>query len=168
MTDWISILLGPWSAGDGALAIGFRLLLALTFGAVIGCERAAKRHAAGLRTFVLVCMSGTAAMTLDRAAGSLPVISAAVVLGIVLQDVNLFTGTVMENIRYGKLDATDEECIAAAKLSNAHDFITRLPEGYNTMLTANGANLSQGQRQRRCDGRTQGRCLCLRPFVGVN
>ena len=68
-------------------------------------------------------------------------------LGIVLQDVNLFTGTVMENIRYGKLDATDEECIAAAKLSNAHDFITRLPEGYNTMLTANGANLSQGQRQ---------------------
>ncbi len=68
-------------------------------------------------------------------------------LGIVLQDVNLFTGTVMENIRYGKLDATDEECIAAAKLSNAHDFITRLPDGYNTMLTANGANLSQGQRQ---------------------
>ena len=68
-------------------------------------------------------------------------------LGIVLQDVNLFTGTVMENIRYGKLDATDEECIAAAKLANAHDFITRLPDGYNTMLTANGANLSQGQRQ---------------------
>lgn len=68
-------------------------------------------------------------------------------LGIVLQDVNLFTGTVMENIRYGKLDATDEECIAAAKLANAHDFITRLPEGYNTMLTSNGANLSQGQRQ---------------------
>ena len=68
-------------------------------------------------------------------------------LGIVLQDVNLFTGTVMENIRYGKLNATDEECIAAAKLANAHDFITRLPEGYNTMLTANGANLSQGQRQ---------------------
>ena len=68
-------------------------------------------------------------------------------LGMVLQDVNLFTGTVMENIRYGKLDATDDECIAAAKLANAHDFITRLPEGYNTMLTANGANLSQGQRQ---------------------
>ena len=68
-------------------------------------------------------------------------------LGIVLQDVNLFTGTVMENIRYGKLDASDEECIAAAKLANAHDFITRLPEGYNTMLSANGANLSQGQRQ---------------------
>ena len=68
-------------------------------------------------------------------------------LGIVLQDTNLFTGTVMENIRYGKLDATDEECIAAAKLANADDFITRLPEGYNTMLTANGANLSQGQRQ---------------------
>lgn len=68
-------------------------------------------------------------------------------LGIVLQDTNLFTGTVMENIRYGNLDATDEECIAAAKLANADDFITRLPEGYNTMLTANGANLSQGQRQ---------------------
>lgn len=68
-------------------------------------------------------------------------------LGIVLQDVNLFTGTVMENIRYGRLDATDEECIAAAKLSNADDFICRLPQGYNTMLTNNGANLSQGQRQ---------------------
>ncbi len=68
-------------------------------------------------------------------------------LGIVLQDVNLFTGTVMDNIRYGKLDATDEECIQAAKLANAHDFITRLPDGYNTMLTANGASLSQGQRQ---------------------
>jgi len=68
-------------------------------------------------------------------------------LGIVLQDVNLFTGTVMDNIRYGKLDASDEECIAAAKLANAHDFIIRLPEGYNTMLTSNGANLSQGQRQ---------------------
>ena len=68
-------------------------------------------------------------------------------LGMVLQDTNLFTGTVMDNIRYGKLDATDEECIKAAKLANAHDFITRLPEGYNTMLTANGANLSQGQRQ---------------------
>ena len=68
-------------------------------------------------------------------------------LGIVLQDTNLFTGTVMENIRYGNLDATDEECIAAAKLANADDFITRLPEGYNTMLTSNGANLSQGQRQ---------------------
>lgn len=68
-------------------------------------------------------------------------------LGIVLQDVNLFTGTVMDNIRYGNLDATDEECIAAARLANAHDFITRLPDGYNTMLTGNGANLSQGQRQ---------------------
>ncbi len=68
-------------------------------------------------------------------------------LGLVLQDVNLFTGTVMENIRYGRLDATDEECIAAAKLANADDFITRLPEGYNTMLTGNGASLSQGQRQ---------------------
>ena len=68
-------------------------------------------------------------------------------LGVVLQDTNLFTGTVMDNIRYGKLDATDEDCIRAAKLSNAHDFITRLPEGYNTLLTGNGANLSQGQRQ---------------------
>ncbi len=68
-------------------------------------------------------------------------------LGIVLQDTNLFTGTVMDNIRYGKLDATDEECIHAAKLANAHDFITRLPEGYDTMLTGNGARLSQGQRQ---------------------
>ena len=68
-------------------------------------------------------------------------------LGVVLQDVNLFTGTVMDNIRYGRLDATDEECIAAAKLANADSFITRLPEGYNTMLTGNGASLSQGQRQ---------------------
>ncbi len=68
-------------------------------------------------------------------------------LGIVLQDTNLFTGTVMDNIRYGKLDATDEECISAAKLAGADDFITRLPEGYSTMLTGNGANLSQGQRQ---------------------
>lgn len=68
-------------------------------------------------------------------------------IGVVLQDTNLFTGTVMENIRYGKLDATDEECIAAAKLVGADDFITRLPEGYGTMLTGNGANLSQGQRQ---------------------
>ena len=68
-------------------------------------------------------------------------------LGMVLQDTNLFTGTVMDNIRYGKLDATDEECIYAAKLANAHDFITRLPEGYQTELTGNGANLSQGQRQ---------------------
>lgn len=68
-------------------------------------------------------------------------------LGMVLQDTNLFTDTVMENIRYGKLDATDEECIAAAELAGAHDFITRLPNGYHTMLTGNGANLSQGQRQ---------------------
>ena len=68
-------------------------------------------------------------------------------LGVVLQDTNLFTGTVMDNIRYGKLDATDEECIHAAKLANAHDFISRLPEGYNTQLTGNGASLSQGQRQ---------------------
>ena len=68
-------------------------------------------------------------------------------LGIVLQETNLFTGTVMENIRYGKLDATDEECIAAAKLANADEFIRMLPDGYNTMLTSNGGNLSQGQRQ---------------------
>lgn len=68
-------------------------------------------------------------------------------LGIVLQDTNLFTGTVMENIRYGNLEARDEECIAAAQLAGADDFIRRLPEGYNTMLTGNGANLSQGQRQ---------------------
>ena len=68
-------------------------------------------------------------------------------LGVVLQETNLFTGTVMDNIRYGKLDATDEECIRAAKLANAHDFITRLPEGYDTELTGNGASLSQGQRQ---------------------
>lgn len=68
-------------------------------------------------------------------------------LGIVLQDTNLFTGTVMENIRYGKLDASDEECIAAAKLAGADDFITRLPQGYQTPLSGNGANLSQGQRQ---------------------
>ena len=68
-------------------------------------------------------------------------------LGMVLQDTNLFTGTVMENIRYGKLDATDEECIQAAKLANAHDFITRLPKGYDTELTGNGSSLSQGQRQ---------------------
>ena len=68
-------------------------------------------------------------------------------LGVVLQETNLFTGTVMDNIRYGKLDATDEACIHAAKLANADDFITRLPDGYDTMLTANGGNLSQGQRQ---------------------
>ena len=68
-------------------------------------------------------------------------------LGIVLQDVNLFTGTVMDNIRYGKLDATDEECIAAAKRANAHSFISMLPDGYNTVLTGNGSGLSQGQRQ---------------------
>ena len=68
-------------------------------------------------------------------------------LGIVLQDTNLFTGTVMDNIRYGNLEASDEDCIRAAKLANAHDFITRLPQGYQTELTGNGANLSQGQRQ---------------------
>lgn len=68
-------------------------------------------------------------------------------LGIVLQDVNLFTGTIMDNIRYGNLLATDEECIKAAKLANADDFITRLPDGYQTVLTQNGASLSQGQRQ---------------------
>ena len=68
-------------------------------------------------------------------------------LGIVLQDTHLFTGTVMDNIRYGKLDATDEECVEAAKLANADGFIRRLPDGYNTMLTGDGTNLSQGQRQ---------------------
>ena len=68
-------------------------------------------------------------------------------LGVVLQETNLFTGTVMDNIRYGRLDATDEECIQAAKLANAHDFIIRLPQGYETELTGNGGNLSQGQRQ---------------------
>ena len=68
-------------------------------------------------------------------------------LGMVLQDTNLFTGTIMENIRYGKLDATDEDCIKAAKIANAYDFITRLPDGFNTMLESDGANLSQGQRQ---------------------
>ena len=68
-------------------------------------------------------------------------------LGVVLQDTNLFTGSVLENIRYGRLDATDEECIQAAKVANAHDFITRLPQGYDSELTNNGANLSQGQRQ---------------------
>ena len=68
-------------------------------------------------------------------------------LGIVLQDTHLFTGTVMDNIRYGRLDATDEECVVAAKLANADGFIRRLPDGYNTMLTGDGANLSQGQRQ---------------------
>ena len=68
-------------------------------------------------------------------------------LGMVLQDTHLFTGTVMENIRYGRLDATDEECIAAAKLANADGFIQRLPDGYDTLLTGDGANLSQGQRQ---------------------
>ncbi len=68
-------------------------------------------------------------------------------LGVVLQDTNLFTGTVMENIRYGNLDATDEQCMEAARLAGAHDFITRLPQGYDTELTGNGASLSQGQRQ---------------------
>jgi ATP-binding cassette subfamily B protein len=68
-------------------------------------------------------------------------------LGIVLQDTNLFTGTIMDNIRYGRLDATDEECIGAAKLAGADSFIMRLPEGYQTMLTDNAARLSQGQRQ---------------------
>ena len=68
-------------------------------------------------------------------------------LGIVLQETNLFTGTVMENIRYGNLGATDEECIRAAELVGAADFIERLPDGYNTLLTGNGSNLSQGQRQ---------------------
>ena len=68
-------------------------------------------------------------------------------LGMVLQDTHLFTGTVMDNIRYGRLDATDQECIAAARLANADGFIRRLPDGYDTVLTGDGANLSQGQRQ---------------------
>ena len=68
-------------------------------------------------------------------------------LGMVLQETHLFTGTVMENIRYGRLEATDEECIAAAKLVHADDFISRLSEGYQTMLTGDGGNLSQGERQ---------------------
>ena len=68
-------------------------------------------------------------------------------MGIVLQDTHLFTGTVMENIRYGNLDASDEECMAAAELANADGFIRRLPDGYQTMLTGDGSNLSQGQRQ---------------------
>ena len=68
-------------------------------------------------------------------------------LGMVLQDTHLFTGTVMDNIRYGNLEASDEECMAAAKLANADGFIRRLPDGYQTMLTGDGANLSQGQRQ---------------------
>jgi ATP-binding cassette subfamily B protein len=68
-------------------------------------------------------------------------------IGMVLQDTSLFTGTVMDNIRYGKLDASDEECIEAARLAGADDFIRRLPNGYQTMLTENGSNLSQGQRQ---------------------
>ena len=68
-------------------------------------------------------------------------------LGMVLQDTHLFTGTVMDNIRYGRLDATDEECKEAAKLANADGFIRRLPDGYDTVLTGDGANLSQGQRQ---------------------
>jgi len=68
-------------------------------------------------------------------------------LGIVLQETHLFTGTVMENIRYGKLTASDEECIEAAKLAGAHDFISHLPEGYNTVIAGNASNLSQGQRQ---------------------
>ncbi len=68
-------------------------------------------------------------------------------VGVVLQDTNLFTGTVMENIRYGKLTASDEECIEAAKLAGAHDFISHLPEGYNTVIAGNASNLSQGQRQ---------------------
>ena len=68
-------------------------------------------------------------------------------MSVMMQDSFIFSGTIMDNIRYGKLDATDEECIAAAKLANAHDFITRLPDGYNTMLTGDGGGLSQGQRQ---------------------
>ena len=88
MYDPICVWLGPWAEGSGVWAIAFRLLLALLFGAVLGCERAAKRHAAGLRTFVLVCTSGTAAMTLDRALERPPLISAAVVLGIAIISTN--------------------------------------------------------------------------------
>ncbi len=68
-------------------------------------------------------------------------------LGMVLQDTNLFTGTIKDNIKYGKADATDEEVISAAKLANAHDFIIRLPNGYDTLISGDGASLSQGQRQ---------------------
>ena len=68
-------------------------------------------------------------------------------IGMVLQDTHLFTGTVMDNIRYGRLDATDAECVQAAKQANAHSFIKRLPQGYETLITADGGNLSQGQRQ---------------------
>jgi len=68
-------------------------------------------------------------------------------LGMVMQDTHLFSGTILDNIRYGRLDATDEECIEAAKLVNAHSFIRRLPQGYQTLITADGTNLSQGQRQ---------------------
>ena len=83
-------------------------------------------------------------------------------LGIVLQDTNLFTGTVMENIRYGNLDACDEECIAAAKLAGADDFIRRLPEGYNTVIAEDGGNISQGQKQLLCIARVM---LCLPPML---
>ena len=83
-------------------------------------------------------------------------------LGVVLQETNLFTGTVMENIRYGKLDATDEECITAAKLANAHDFIMRLPNGYDTVLSEDGEGISQGQKQLLCITRVM---LCLPPML---
>ena len=83
-------------------------------------------------------------------------------IGLVLQDTNLFTGTVMDNIRYGRLDATDAECEAAAKLAGAHDFIVRLPEGYQTMLLSNGSNLSQGQRQLLAIARA---ALCRAPIL---
>ena len=72
-------------------------------------------------------------------------------LGMVLQDTHLFTGTIMDNIRYGRLDATDEECMAAAKLANAHRFIMRLVDGYDTKLTGDGGNLSQGQHGKSSD-----------------
>ena len=88
MNDPIAAALGAWASESGLAAILLRLALALVFGAVLGCERAAKRHAAGLRTFVLVCLSGAAAMMLDRALGSLPLISAAVVLGIAIISTN--------------------------------------------------------------------------------
>ena len=80
----------------------------------------------------------------------------------VLQDTNLFTGTVMDNIRYGRLEATDEECIAAAKLAGAHDFITRLPQGYDTVIGEDGGSISQGQKQLLCIARVM---LCLPPML---
>ena len=79
-----------------------------------------------------------------------------------LQDTHLFTGTILDNIRYGRLDATDEECIAAAKSANAHSFIRRLPEGYDTVIAEDGGNISQGQKQLLCIARVM---LCLPPML---